>query len=110
LVWIPNLETRFAQLLPNLLNQIAVAPSIAEENTAKSLWHEGPITSVHLRHGAQKLWGRRASPTYSDKDFAMVSRHRLCFEGSAKVVEAMIFPNRYRQVTEKERDHDPKAG
>jgi hypothetical protein len=35
---------------------------------------------------------------------------RLCFEGSAKVVEAMIFPNRYRQVTEKERDHDPKAG
>ena len=34
----------------------------------------------------------------------------LCYEGSAKVVEAMIFPNRYRQVTEKERDHDPKAG
>ncbi len=34
-------------------------------------------------------------------------KHWLCFRGSAKVVEAMRFPNRYRQVTEKERDHDP---
>jgi hypothetical protein len=34
----------------------------------------------------------------------------LCFEGSAKVVEAMIFPSCYRQVTEKERDHDLETG
>ena len=57
MVGIPNLETRFAQLLPNLLNQIAVAPSIAEENTAKSLWHEGPITSVYLWQPAHKISG-----------------------------------------------------
>jgi hypothetical protein len=34
---------------------------------------------------------------------------RLCFKGSAKVIGAIIFPDRYRQVTEKE-INDLKAG
>lgn len=37
-VGIPNLQTRVAQLLPNLLNKIAVAPGIAEEDIAGPLW------------------------------------------------------------------------